>query len=168
MMGLPEPADEIEAAVQLAASGYGPEQDLLSALAGAELAVWVRADGQPVTAAAPDGSPVLPAFSSAVYLESSGAFAAEWIPVAELLERVPEDHSLYLNPTGPVAIRLETQQLRAALKDRLQDPALMPATAGAGEAEEETADVGGPEETAVHAELTAALSGQVATIGGVV
>jgi hypothetical protein len=50
--------------LQLAASGYGPGEDVLRALADAELAVLVRADGELVTAATTEGAAVVPTFTS--------------------------------------------------------------------------------------------------------
>jgi hypothetical protein len=121
MLGLPEPADPVDAAVQLAATGYGPAEEVPRLLAGAELAVFVGQHGEPVTATAPDGTPVVPAFTAKRYLEAAGALAAETVPVAELVDRIPDGHQLYLNPTGPVAMRVEMEPLRAAIADRTQD-----------------------------------------------
>ncbi|MFD7917694.1 type VII secretion system-associated protein [Streptomyces sp. NPDC059740] len=116
-LGWPEPADAADAAVQLAATGYGPGEDVTSALASLpELAVFVTADGDPLVAAAPDGeTPVVPVFTSPVYLHMSGRLAFELMSVAEVLDRLPEGHLLYLNPSAPVSMTVETEALREAL-----------------------------------------------------
>lgn len=116
-LGWPEPADAADAAVQLAATGYGPGEDVTTALASLpELAVFVTADGDPLVAAAPDGeTPVVPVFTSPVYLHMSGRLAFELMSVGEVLDRLPEGHLLYLNPSAPVSMTVETEALREAL-----------------------------------------------------
>jgi hypothetical protein len=115
MLDWPDPADAIDSAVQLAATGYGPAQDVPAALARAEVSVLVSATGTPLTAASPEGTPVVPVYTSAVYLESVGRLLYDRRPVAELVDHLPPGHALYLNPTGPVSMLVETEQLRAAL-----------------------------------------------------
>jgi hypothetical protein len=118
MLGWPEPVDPVDAAVQLAATGYGPGEEVTRALADAELAVLVRADGQPVTAATTEGTAVVPAFTSPPYLELAGPLAYEVMPVTVLVDRIPEEHLLYLNPTGPIPVVMEAESLRAAIAER--------------------------------------------------
>ncbi|MFJ9409145.1 type VII secretion system-associated protein [Streptomyces sp. NPDC101393] len=122
-LGWPEPADAADAAVQLAATGYGPGEDVTTALASLpELAVFVTASGEPLTAAAPDGeTPVIPVFTSPVYLHMSGRLAFELMSVDEVLDRLPEDHLLYLNPSAPVSMTVETEALREALASGYPD-----------------------------------------------
>src|SRR5207244_13452176 len=60
MLGWPEPSDAVEAAVQLAVTGYGPGDDVPAMLAEAEVAVFIQPNGEPVAAVAPDGTPVIP------------------------------------------------------------------------------------------------------------
>lgn len=116
-LGWPEPADDVDAAVQLAATGYGPGEDVTTALAGlSELAVFVTTSGEPLVAAAPDGeTPVIPVFTSPVYLHMSGRLAFELMSVHDVLDSLPEDHLLYLNPSAPVSMTVETERLREAL-----------------------------------------------------
>ncbi|MFJ9590849.1 type VII secretion system-associated protein [Streptomyces acidicola] len=116
-LGWPEPADDVDAAVQLAATGYGPGEDVTSALAALpEAAVFVTPDGAPLPATAPDGeTPVVPLFTSPVYLHTSGRLAFELLPVSDVLDRLPEGHLLYLNPSAPVSMTVETDALREAL-----------------------------------------------------
>ncbi|MEU2744142.1 type VII secretion system-associated protein [Streptomyces sp. NPDC007095] len=116
-LGWPEPADKVDAAVQLAATGYGPGEDVTEALAALpEAAVFVTPSGDPLPATAPDGkTAIVPVFTSPVYLHTSGRLAFELMPIPELLDRLPEGHLLYLNPSAPVSMTLETEMLRAAL-----------------------------------------------------
>ncbi|MFJ9413215.1 type VII secretion system-associated protein [Streptomyces sp. NPDC101227] len=121
-----EPADAVDGAVQLAATGYGPAHDVHATLARAEVSVLVTATGTPLAAASPEGTPVIPVYTSPGYLESVGRLLYDRRPVAELIEQLPPGHALYLNPTGPVSMLVETEPLRAAI-----------AAAGAGQQAEE-------------------------------
>ncbi|MCS0599771.1 type VII secretion system-associated protein [Streptomyces sp. LP11] len=116
-MGWPEPADEVDRAVQLAATGYGPADGITDALAGAEVAVLVTADGEPVSASAPDGTAVVPVYTSPRYLQSAGQFGFERLPLVELLARIPPGHSLSLNSSAPVAMVLTTDGLAQTLAE---------------------------------------------------
>jgi hypothetical protein len=116
-LGWPEPADDVDAAVQLAASGYGPGEAVAEALAGLpEAAVFVTPDGDPLTATAPDGTTaVVPVFTSPAYLHAAGRLAFELLSVRDLAERVPPDHVVYLNPSAAVSMTVDTDLLREAL-----------------------------------------------------
>ncbi|SOE09538.1 SseB protein N-terminal domain-containing protein [Streptomyces sp. 2323.1] len=142
MLDWPEPADAVDNAVQLAATGYGPGQDVSEALARAEVSVLVTATGSPLAAASPEGTPVIPVYTSQSYLESVGRLLYDRRPVAALVEQLPPGHALYLNPTGPVSMLVDTEELRAALAGAsgTADEARTPATpsrpgTGAGGAE---------------------------------
>lgn len=114
-LGLADPTDPVEAAVQLAATGYGPAEDVPKVLAGAEVAVFLHTDGRPVTAASLDGAAVVPVFTSNTHLQAAGRLAFEVMAVADLVDRLPEGHQLYLNPSAAVAMRVELEPLREAL-----------------------------------------------------
>ncbi|MFI0903088.1 type VII secretion system-associated protein [Streptomyces sioyaensis] len=142
MLDWPEPTDAVDSAVQLAATGYGPGQDVSDALARAEVSVLVTATGSPLAAASPEGTPVIPVYTSQSYLESVGRLLYDRRPVSALVEQLPPGHALYLNPTGPVSMLVDTEELRAALagasgtEDEARTPAApsRPGT-GAGGAE---------------------------------
>ncbi|MEV0263954.1 type VII secretion system-associated protein [Streptomyces sp. NPDC050617] len=116
MLGWPEPSDDVDAAVQLAATGYGPPEGVAVAAATAELAVLTAPGGGAVTACAPDGGPVVPAFTAPGHLERAGALAHRLLPAGEVFTLIPEGHDLYLNPTGPVAMRLSAADLARAVE----------------------------------------------------
>ncbi|GAA3493195.1 type VII secretion system-associated protein [Streptomyces prasinosporus] len=116
-LGWPEPADEVDRAVQLASTGYGPGEAVPAALVGREVAVLTAPGGGPLSALAPDGTPVVPLFTSAVFLHTTGRFAFELVDVADLLERVPEGHALHLNPSATVGMLLDPEAVRDAVRD---------------------------------------------------
>lgn len=115
--GWPEPTDEVDRAVQLATTGYGPAEDVTAALAVAEVAVLVTADGEPVSAAAPDGTAVVPLYTSPHHLQAAGRLAFEQVPFADLLDRIPPGHSLFLNSSAPVGMVLATDGLAEAVRE---------------------------------------------------
>jgi hypothetical protein len=117
-LGWPEPADDVDEALQLAVTGYGPAEDVTRALAAAEVAVLTLPDGAPVTAVAKDGTPVVPVFTSSPYLDAAGAFAFELVAAPDLLDRLPEGHALYVNPPSPAGAVLGTGPLAEAVASR--------------------------------------------------
>jgi hypothetical protein len=134
-LGWPEPSDPVESAIQLAVTGYGPADDIARTLAAAEVAVLTGTDGGPLAVqAAEEGGPVIPVFTSPAYYRVMGVFAARLVPVPELLEQLPDGHSLYINPTGPAGMIMETQALAAAVEARQngEEPA-MGGQGGSGE-----------------------------------
>ncbi|WP_217127477.1 type VII secretion system-associated protein [Streptomyces sp. AC558_RSS880] len=125
----PEPEDDVDRAVQLAATGYGPGEAVPKALLDHEVAVLTGPGGEPLTAATPDGNAVIPVFTSPVFLHTCGRFGYELQRVDEnLLDRIPDGHQIYVNPSGPVSMTVEPSAVREAL-DALyaSEPALPPA-----------------------------------------
>ncbi|MFE1246550.1 type VII secretion system-associated protein [Streptomyces sp. NPDC058735] len=131
-LGWSAPTDPVDEAVQLAATGYGPGEAVPQTLAVAEVAVLLGPGGVPVSATSPDGAAVVPVFTSPPYLHAAGRFGYELAPVRELVDRIPDGHVLYLNPSGPVGMAVETDALRRAIE----------------EAARETAESGEPKESA--------------------
>ncbi|MEV7739463.1 type VII secretion system-associated protein [Streptomyces sp. NPDC088921] len=125
-LGWPDPTDPVDAAIQLASTGYGTAEDVHRNLAAAEVTCWVTADGTPVTGAAPDGTPVLPVHSSTAQFREEGQLLSEVRPVADLLLQLPGGHHLYVNPSGAVSLLVETEPLREAVAAHLgaADPRL--------------------------------------------
>ncbi|MFJ9619034.1 type VII secretion system-associated protein [Streptomyces noursei] len=115
MLDWADPTDAVDRAVQLSATGYGPEQAVYEELARAELSFLVTATGAPLAAASPEGAPVVPVYTSVAHLESAGRLCYDRRPAAELVEQLPPGHTLYVNPSGPVSMIVEPEQLRAAL-----------------------------------------------------
>ncbi|MEV7789250.1 type VII secretion system-associated protein [Streptomyces sp. NPDC088106] len=128
-LGWPEPEDEVDRAVQLASTGYGPGEAVPAALVGREVAVLTAPGGHgPVSASAADGTPVVPVFTSSVFLHTAGRFAFELVGARDLVARVPEGHALYLNPSAVVSMLLDPD----AVRDALRDGAAPPPAAAAG------------------------------------
>lgn len=115
MLEWPHPTDPVDAAMQLAATGYGEADEVVRLLAGAEVAVLALADKGAVRACAPDSTPVVPVFTAQTHLEPVGRLGYRVLTVAELVGQVPSGHDLYLNPTGPVAILISVDAVGAAL-----------------------------------------------------
>ncbi|NEA68419.1 type VII secretion system-associated protein [Streptomyces sp. SID12488] len=113
--GWPEPEDEVDRASRLAATGHGPGEAVTQTLLGREVAVLTGPGGSPLSAATPDGTPVVPLFTSPVFLHTVGRFAFELVKVDDLLPRVPEGYALCLNPSGPVSMTLELDAVRDAV-----------------------------------------------------
>ncbi|MDQ0792516.1 type VII secretion system-associated protein [Streptomyces sp. B1I3] len=116
-MGWPEPADDVDRAVQLATTGYGPAESVTAALARAVVAVLVTADGEPVSASAPDGTAVVPVYTSPRYLQAAGRLGFERLPTADLIGRIPPGHSLCLNSSAPVSMVVTTDGLAEVLRE---------------------------------------------------
>ncbi|MBU3867130.1 type VII secretion system-associated protein [Streptomyces sp. 4503] len=115
-LGWPEPEDEVDKAIQLAATGYGPGEAVGEALVGREVAVLVKPGGGVLCAAAPDGEAVVPLFTSPVFLHTAGRLAFELVSADDLIDRAPEGHLLYLIPSAPVSMTLELDALRSAIE----------------------------------------------------
>ncbi|MFD9318446.1 type VII secretion system-associated protein [Streptomyces sp. NPDC060053] len=113
--GWPEPEDVIDAAIQLATTGYAPAETVTRELATAELAVLVTLDGTPVSTATPDGIATVPVFSHPTFLHRYGQLAFELIKTPALLDRLPADHTLCVNPSATVSMVVDMDALRAAV-----------------------------------------------------
>ncbi|MFF5900928.1 type VII secretion system-associated protein [Streptomyces argenteolus] len=112
----PEPEDEVDRAVQLAATGYGSSEAVPRALLNHEVAVLTGPGGRLLAATSPDGTPVVPVFTSPVYLHTCGRWGYELRRVdASFLEEVEDGHLLYLNPSGPVSVMVEPAAVREVL-----------------------------------------------------
>ncbi len=120
------PEDPVDAATQLAATGYGPAQDVSELLARAEVAVLVDASGSPVAAAAVDGSAVVPVFSSQPHLAKMGSLRYRVAATSELVSQIPDGHGLLVNPAGPVAFLVSSDDLAQALERAARETAEEP------------------------------------------
>ncbi|MGX1267324.1 type VII secretion system-associated protein [Streptomyces phaeoluteigriseus] len=129
-LGWPEPEDDVDRAVQLASTGYGPGEAVPAALVGREVAVLTAPGGGLLSAVASEGTPVVPVFTSSVFLHAAGRFAFELVGVEDLLARVPVGHVLYLNPSAAVSMLLDPDAVREVLRDGTGEPP--PAAASVG------------------------------------
>ncbi|GAA1161267.1 hypothetical protein GCM10009654_17200 [Streptomyces hebeiensis] len=125
-LGWSAPTDPVDEAVQLAATGYGPGEAVPRTLAVAEVAVLLGPGGVPLSATSPDGAWVVPVFTSPTYLHAAGRFGYELMPVPDVVDQIPAGHVLYLNPSGPVGMTVETDALRRAVEAAAQEAAETP------------------------------------------
>ncbi len=103
MLGWPEPTDPVDAAAQRAATGYGPVDDALAALAEAEVTVVRGPDGGPLVAAGRDGAPVVLLFTSPAHAFMSSALHHDTLTVEELAPSLPGPGTVLLVNAGAVA-----------------------------------------------------------------
>ncbi|MFB7188877.1 type VII secretion system-associated protein [Streptomyces sp. NPDC056230] len=123
-LGWAEPTDPVDAAVQLAVTGYGLLRDAVTALAGAEVTVLRAPDGGPLTVAGEDGEPAVPVFTSAPHQVFGGALAHDTVAVAELVRLIaPADGRIFVNPAGPARLLLDARQVLDAVVPTGSSPA---------------------------------------------
>ncbi|WP_245235362.1 type VII secretion system-associated protein [Streptomyces violaceorubidus] len=109
--GWPRPTDPVDEAIQLAVTGYGSEDDVLRLLGEAEVGVMIAPDGAPVEACSPDGTPVVPVFTSEPQLRAGGRYAARTVRVRDLVREVGEDTLVLVNPAGAVSMTVDPEDL---------------------------------------------------------
>lgn len=114
-LGWAEPTDDVDAAVQLAASGYTSGDEVPIVLAGKEVGVLTRPDGAPIRAQTPDGTAVVPLFTSPQHLHAAGQFGFKIVKVSDLLREIPDGYFLYINPSGPVSMTVESDAVLKAI-----------------------------------------------------
>ncbi|MFD9053189.1 type VII secretion system-associated protein [Streptomyces zaomyceticus] len=118
-LGWPEPHDPVDAAAQLAATGYGPEADVWHALTEAsELVVVTGADGEPQVSVMPEGERAVAVFTPSPLLPREALPSHLLLSVFELLDRLPKDTDrlLYLSPTAPAVVLMEADVLREQIR----------------------------------------------------
>lgn len=113
-LGWPKPDSEVDAAVQRAATGYGPEIAVAEALAGTEVAVCVDEDGQPARSEAPNGTVAVAVFTPGAELpEGQETPAHEVMHLNRLLDQLGDgEEVLFLSSTAPVAQLVAPAELR--------------------------------------------------------
>lgn len=131
-LGWPRATDPVESAVQRAVTGYGPAGEVLRALAASKVAVLIGSDGEPAALRSAQGDPVVPVFTSPAHLRALGSLAARLVPVADVVAGLPAGHSLYVNPTGPAGMIMETEALAEEIAAQERGEARPAATDGPG------------------------------------
>ncbi|MDI6410959.1 type VII secretion system-associated protein [Streptomyces albus] len=113
-LGWPKPHGEVDAAVQRAATGYGPEIAVVEALAGTEVAVCVDEEGRPARSEAPNGTTAVAVFTPGAELpEGQEMPAHEVMHVDRLLDQLADgEEVLFLSSTAPVAHLVDPAELR--------------------------------------------------------
>ncbi|MFI8850949.1 type VII secretion system-associated protein [Streptomyces sp. NPDC053499] len=113
-LGWPEPHGDVDAAVQRAATGYGPEIAVAEALVGTEVAVCVDEAGKPARSEAPNGTVAVAVFTPGAELpEGQETPAHEVMHVNRLLDQLEDrEEVLFLSSTAPVAQLVDPAELR--------------------------------------------------------
>ncbi|MGC9501472.1 type VII secretion system-associated protein [Streptomyces sp. WG7] len=120
-LGWPQPVDKVDAAAQLAATGYGPMEDVSRALAAAaEVAVVLEDDGTPVLTTVPNGATAVPVFTVPPHPADAEPAEVElpvhrMVSVADLPGVVGERPLLYLSFTAPASVVVELGDVLAGV-----------------------------------------------------
>jgi hypothetical protein len=116
MLEWPEPSDPVDALLQLAATGYGSLDDAVRALSSADVTVLQAPDGSALTATGPDGTPVVPVFTSQPHQTFAGALIHSTVPAAELAARLASaDTALCVNPASPAHTVISADDVLGAI-----------------------------------------------------
>jgi len=110
-LGFPDATDPVDAAVHMASTGYGTAEDVTLSLAGAEVGVFIESDGVPVRGTAPDSTAVVPIYTAPKHIRAAGRLLFDVRKVSALVQELPPGHQLYINPTGPVSMVVDTRAL---------------------------------------------------------
>ncbi|RKE22134.1 type VII secretion system-associated protein [Streptomyces sp. TLI_171] len=111
VLGLPDPVDRIDAALQNAVTGYGPAEDVPRLLAISTVAVVPGPDGAPAAVTGPDGGPLIPVYTSSLFARAAGPFGYRFEPVADVFAGLPAGYRLVVNPTAAVSLVVESESL---------------------------------------------------------
>ena len=129
-LGWPDATDAVDEAVQLAATGYGPGDDVTKTLAVADVAVLMTADDEPTRTASGDGTAVVPVYTSPTHLHAAGRFKFEVMGASAALALLPDGHLLYLNSSAAVSMTVDSDALREAIEAAQDEAAYGEATDG--------------------------------------
>ncbi|MFF3249318.1 type VII secretion system-associated protein [Streptomyces sp. NPDC002870] len=117
-LGWEEPADETDAAVHAAVTGYGPAEAVASALVTAHLEVFLDDGGRPSRSEGPEGTTAIPVFTLTPSLADADLPPHRHIAVPELIEELEDgEEVLYLSPTSPVSAAVPPDVLRRILAE---------------------------------------------------
>ncbi|MFB8281111.1 type VII secretion system-associated protein [Nocardia colli] len=107
------PTDPTDALLRMAAQGKDIGDELVPRLLASVVEIGCDEHDQPVIRTAPDGVPCVVVATAA--LQRAGVAADRWWPIlgSRLLDVVPPDADILLNPGGLAAFRLIAGALRA-------------------------------------------------------
>ncbi|MFF9690009.1 type VII secretion system-associated protein [Streptomyces sp. NPDC014623] len=114
-LGWAPPVTDADAAVHLAATGYGPDADVTEALAEAgAVAVCVAEDGEPAWTRAPGGALAVPVFPVPPRASADRLPAHVTMALPDLLDRLPPGRDvMFLSASAPAALLVPADDLRA-------------------------------------------------------
>ncbi|MEU9614760.1 type VII secretion system-associated protein [Streptomyces sp. NPDC048209] len=113
-LGWAPPVDDADAALHLAATGYGPDEDVAEAIAEAgTVAVCVAEDGEPAWTRIPGGAHAVPVFAPPPGAPADRMPAHVVMTLPALLDRLPSGRDvLLLSPSAPASLLLPAGGLR--------------------------------------------------------
>ncbi|MEV2246492.1 type VII secretion system-associated protein [Streptomyces sp. NPDC049970] len=131
-LGWAPPVDDADAALHLAATGYGPDADVAEALAEAgAVAVCVAEDGEPASTRAPGGAHAVPVFPSPPGGSANRLPAHVTMTIPDLLDRLRSGRDvMFLSSTAPAALLVPADELRARWEETSGEPAHRARTTG--------------------------------------
>ncbi|MER5888806.1 type VII secretion system-associated protein [Streptomyces sp. NPDC001941] len=114
-LGLPRPTDAVDAALQLAATGHGPEANVVRALATAT--VYLPQEGPDLAVYTDEQGRFVPVLTDPAHAPATVPGLRE-VACADLLRLLPDDLLLKLNPGSRVSVRIPVPDVRAAVQGR--------------------------------------------------
>jgi hypothetical protein len=113
------PTDPVDAVLRLINRGEADVDALIPTIRNAVLEVAVSENGRLLIGPAPDGAPCVAVATAAVHRKRVGTEHWGQITADQLVQVLPEDTDILLNPDGPASMRLLASALRANVE---QDP----------------------------------------------
>lgn len=108
-LGMPKPGDDTERQLQLAATGYGTEESLMNALRSSD--VYIPGDGTVETVVYSDSRGDFVALYTRPEIVPENYRFVERVPFETLLQRLPDDASVVVNPGRPSSVRIPVAAL---------------------------------------------------------
>jgi hypothetical protein len=126
-LGLPEPTDLVDAAMQMAATGHQPQGVVIEALESATLYLVPTEDGG-LTAYEDEEGSFVPLLTDTWHAPATAPRLRQ-VGWPELLDVLPDDMAVKINPGSPVSVRIMGADLRAVPEPGGAVPAPGPAAA---------------------------------------
>jgi hypothetical protein len=116
------PTDPVDAAARMAAAGRAYSDVVVLALRDCLTDVAMDEDGAPIVTDAPDGKPCVVIATGAANRRRVGAPSWRQTTAPELVNLLPEDVDVWLNPGGPASMRLFADSVRRSLNAPEDEP----------------------------------------------
>ncbi|GLY66739.1 type VII secretion system-associated protein [Amycolatopsis taiwanensis] len=106
------PSDPADAVMRLMIEGKAPADALVPTVRDAMLELAVSEDGYPLVGPAPDGAPCVAVVTAPTHRARVEADNWAQVTAEQLLDALPPDTDILLNPGGPASTRLLASALR--------------------------------------------------------